>query len=131
MADENTIRKIFLKTIEHITGLHTHRPLGGIAVRADGKITIQDTVARFFEYILHAQGYNGSTDSELFMRLEKLYREAREAFISFYADPDKCALLQKRWNEFEAAEDDELRARIITEIWLPEITLGDEDIVAR
>ena len=45
MADDNTIWKIFLKTIEHITGLHKHRPLGGIAVRADGKSTIQDTVA--------------------------------------------------------------------------------------
>lgn len=131
MADVNTARTIFLKTIEHITGLHKHRPLGGIPVRADGNSTIQDTIARFFEYILHAQRYDESIDSELFLRLEELYNEAIEAFISFYADPDKCSLLQKKWREFEAAEDDELRARIITEIWLPEITLGDEEIIAR
>jgi hypothetical protein len=131
MADENNIRTIFLKTIEHITGLHKHRPLGSIPIRADGNSTIKNTIARFFEYILYAKRYDALIDSELFLRLEKLYEEALEAFISFYADPEKCSLLQKKWRDFETAGDDEQRARIITEIWLPEITLGEEEIIAR
>lgn len=131
MPDRDLIKKIFFETIERITGLNDSTPLGGIGIEVEGDNIIQNTIASFFKQILRRGKTENAVDHELLARLEKLYEEAEQCFLSFYSAPENYSFLRQKWEEFETARDDELRAGILTEIWLPEIGLEDDAILKR
>ena len=130
MAEEHLIRTYFLKSIEQIIGFNAP-PLGGIPVEKDSSSILKNSIAHLLLSLLEEEEEVDFIEKDILARLKQLAEEAEQCFLSFYSSPENYTLLRQKWQEFETARDDESRARILTEIWLPEITLEDDAILKR
>jgi len=135
--DKKLIEKIFLETIRCATGYGTvSEPAGTVCV--NNSITVEPalTLFSFFQALLSEKkslknSPRKSINNSLLHTLLDTYREARARFLEFYTSPVQYETLLKKYSKFLKENFLENKARLITEIWAPEITEPDASILSR
>jgi len=117
--------KVLKETIARITGLKKgYPPLGSIKVE-NGESETQNIIADFFKNII------GQSAVLKDARLIKLYNRLKNDFIRFYSISRNRLFLEERWKILTSLDDNNLSAKAVTEIWAPEVSIADEDILPK
>ncbi len=125
--DRRGIRNLFLTSIAQAVGKNG-TPLCGYSVKdaRPGPPELK-TLIRFFSMIPDFPG--PAIDNTLMSALVSEYREAETIFIDYYEKhPDLAEAAEKALAQ---ATTDEERARGVAELWLPELTIPDEEILPK
>lgn len=132
---QNDVEKIFLHLIRDITGLDgTRKPLGTVRITAVKNETAQ-TIYTFFKTITaESKGSNTDThrgDSKLLKRLFALYSTAKRVFVDYYSAPSRFHNFVQKFTRYRNEPVPERKARIATEIWAPELSIPEKDILEK
>ncbi len=133
---KNQVEKIFLQTIKDITGIDKRaKPLGSVRVTAETEDEPGRTIHTFFS-IITAESKNPysnakSAKKKLLKKLLGLFETARKVFTDFYSDPARFKELTKKFHQYQKEQSTEQKARIATEIWAPELSIPEKDILER
>jgi len=146
MADEKIIQKIFKSCIGLIIGFKDEFPLGSIKVieetdrNLNPKNGLKDLIARLFSYIVESniikkikpeKVSNEWLKNPIVKKLLKVYHEAFSNFLSFYMEPKNYDYLLEKWGKLKRTEDQGLKAKLATEIWMPELSIDNAEIIDR
>jgi hypothetical protein len=125
------VEKIFRQTIKDITGLDRVEPLG--AVLSAERTEPGRTIHGFFRAVTTEENktYTSKGNKKLLKKLLGLYRTAKETFIEYYRDPIRLYDLEKKFTIYQNESVPEQKARIVTEIWAPELSIPESDILER
>jgi len=146
MADEKVIKRIFKESIKLITGFKDKSPLGTIRIFDENNAkynipyNIKCIIAKIFHYIIEydeisneeiEKRYDKYIKNNLFKKLLNIYNEAFSNFISFYKSHENYSFLLRKWNELKNTENPEIKAKSVTEIWLPELSVNETKIIEK
>jgi len=133
---QNRVEKIFLRTIKDITGIDgASDPLGSVRVSAETNAGSARAIHDFFKFITR-QDKNTPPDirtgnKKIFKKLLALFETAKKVFIDYYDNPARFKYLTKQFSEYQKEQSRNQRARIITEIWAPELSIQEKSIIKR
>lgn len=115
-------------SISHIIGYDNKVPLGGVQVVSDTGCAVSNRIASFFFSILDDKDHT-SEDNSLENRFLSDYDKVKEVFCSYYDSHE--ALTESLIEKIQHAKSDEERAQVVTRVWLPELALAEDDMLAR
>ncbi len=120
---EEAIKEIFLNALKYVTGAAGPEAIGGSSIRSDLKTKTGKKIASFFEEIL-SSNTSGST---LFLNE---FNRAFDSFVEYYSGEEQFEKLNSLWNNFAATEGYEEKARIIAQIFVPELSMQESEILS-
>ena len=125
------VEEIFLSTIGTAIGWYGEEPAGPVRIDASVNSEPARIIYRFFKTVLNTDTNGNGPKAPNLENLRTLYEEAKKRFICFYLKPSRYETLIRKEGQLRSSGDPETRARIVSEIWAPELLLTDEEIVKR
>ncbi len=130
MTDRDTVKQLYKKSISMITGIYSNiDPLGGTKVSPENGNEIQSSITLMFEKILKNEKHNNCQDLE--SMLGRKAEQAEEIFTRYYLKEKNKDTALKALTALENRGTANEKAKIIAEIWTPELKMTDDEIVSR
>ncbi len=124
----NSLQTIFKNLIKEICGINCY-PLGSIQITKKTNNAYTEAIQKIFLSIVDDD--SSKINSALEKKLFSINKEAKKIFIEYYSIKKNKNYLENLIGKLQETEDSEERARLIGEIWVPELNLSDEEIIKR
>lgn len=124
--DSNTIRTIFKELLENLTGYNGIESLGGKSISDPNNSETAEIIAEAFKIYFENNGDNSQNNS-----LAKKLLEAEDVFTNYYSQNDNFNSLQDYIIQFRNSKDYNEKAFILGKIFVPELSLTDNEIIQK
>ena len=121
-----TIKEIYLECLKQFAGIDGKVPLGGTSVETAVPGSLSDKISAFIKSTAAGDPYTGLLpEADV---LSRFFEKTEKSFADHYSIENNAPYLSQRADTIFNSDDPIARARSVSELWSPELSIDDDEI---